>query len=89
MKNSLWLTLVALFGLVFAAPLCAQVSNGGFETGDFAGWIADPNWVIAKDSRGYYAGWQGTAGPGAAARERPPRESCDRNPSGSIRMPCI
>ena len=59
MKNSLWLTLVALFGLVFAAPLCAQVSNGGFETGDFAGWIADPNWVIAKDSRGYYAGWQG------------------------------
>ena len=34
-------------------------NNGGFESGDFAGWTADPNWVIAKDSRGYYSGWQG------------------------------
>jgi hypothetical protein len=59
-KIALRLTLVALFGPVFAAPLCAQITNGGFETGDFAGWTADPNWVIAKDSRGYYSGWQGT-----------------------------
>lgn len=33
--------------------------NGDFESGGFDGWTADPNWVIAKDSRGYYSGWQG------------------------------
>jgi hypothetical protein len=59
MKSLLRPTFVALFGLVFTAPLFAQVTNGGFETGDFAGWTADANWVIANDSRGYYAGWQG------------------------------
>ena len=37
----------------------APITNGGFESGDFNGWNADPNWVIAHDSRGYYSGWQG------------------------------
>lgn len=37
----------------------AAVPNGGFESGGFDGWIADPNWVVANDSRGYYYGWQG------------------------------
>jgi hypothetical protein len=59
MKNSLRLSLSALFGLVATAPLYAQITNGGFESGDFTGWSADPNWVIAKDSRGYYSGWTG------------------------------
>jgi hypothetical protein len=40
-------------------PLSTQIANGGFESGDFSGWIADPNWVIARDSRGYYSGWRG------------------------------
>jgi hypothetical protein len=40
-------------------PPSAQIANSGFESGDFSGWIADPNWVIAHDSRGYYSGWQG------------------------------
>ncbi len=40
-------------------PPASQISNGGFESGDFSGWTADPNWVIAHDSRGYYSGWQG------------------------------
>ena len=40
-------------------PHGAQITNGGFESGDFTGWTADPNWVIAEDSRGYYSGWQG------------------------------
>jgi len=35
------------------------ILNGDFETGGFDGWTADPNWVIANDSRGYYAGWHG------------------------------
>jgi hypothetical protein len=36
-----------------------SVFNGDFETGNFAGWTADPNWVVASDSRRYYSGWQG------------------------------
>jgi hypothetical protein len=42
-----------------ALPAAAQVTNGGFEAGDFSGWSADPNWVVADDSRGYYTGWSG------------------------------
>ena len=45
-----------LVGARFAA---ADVTNGGFETGDFKGWIADPNWVVVDDSCGYYSGWAG------------------------------
>jgi hypothetical protein len=41
------------------ATFGSPITNGGFESGDFNGWTADPNWVIARDSCGYYAGWQG------------------------------
>jgi len=34
-------------------------TNGGFETGDFTGWEADPNWVVVDNSCGYYSGWAG------------------------------
>ncbi len=34
-------------------------ANGGFETGDFTGWEADPNWVVVDNSCGYYSGWAG------------------------------
>lgn len=37
----------------------SSVPNGNFETGDFAGWTAESNWVIADDSRQYYSGWHG------------------------------
>jgi len=57
---ALWvLAFTVLWGAACAAPLHAQIVNGGFESGNFSGWNADPNWVIAKDSRGYYSGWQG------------------------------
>jgi len=39
--------------------LWAQVENGDFETGDFAGWVADPNWVVDSNSCGAYSGWRG------------------------------
>jgi hypothetical protein len=44
---------------LIAARAAVGLQNGGFETGDFSGWTADPNWVVAEDSRGYYSGWQG------------------------------
>lgn len=53
------LTLLAPIVLLFAVPAPAQIENGNFESGDFKGWIADPTWVIAKDSREYYSGWEG------------------------------
>jgi hypothetical protein len=59
MQRTLHISLIALVVLSFAAPLSAQIANGGFESGDFTGWTADRNWVIAQDSRGYYSGWQG------------------------------
>lgn len=34
MKNTMTLPLIALLGLVFASPLWAQTTNGGFESGD-------------------------------------------------------
>ena len=34
MKNTRTLPLIAVLGLVFATPLCAQVSNARFETVD-------------------------------------------------------
>jgi hypothetical protein len=53
------IAIAALLSLLVATPLTAQITNGGFETGDFSGWTADANWTIARDSRGYYSGWQG------------------------------
>ena len=89
MKNALRLAFGACLGWSRRAA-CAQITNGGFETGDFAGWTADPNWVIANDSRGYYSGWQGrywawSGGKGEAGHG----QAADRSPSGSTRMPCI
>ncbi len=37
----------------------AQVVNGGFESGGFEGWTADPNWAVVDNSCGYYSGWAG------------------------------
>jgi hypothetical protein len=59
MPRTARIAIVALGALLVAAPLPAQISNGGFETGNFSGWTADPNWTVAQDSRGYYSGWQG------------------------------
>ena len=44
----------AVHTLVTGGPI-----NGGFETGGFSGWTADPTWVLAEDWRGYYSGWHG------------------------------
>jgi hypothetical protein len=50
---------VALLVLLCALPALAGVTNGDFESGDFSGWVADPNWVVVDNSCGYYAGWGG------------------------------
>ena len=42
-----------------AIAFAMQSLQGDFESGDFKGWIADPTWVLADDSRGYYSGWHG------------------------------
>ena len=52
------MTAVAL-AFVAHALISGGPPNGNFETGNFSGWVADPTWVIAADSRGYYSGWQG------------------------------
>jgi len=49
----------AVLFLLVAPPARADVANGGFETGDFAGWTADSNWVVVDNSCGYYSGWSG------------------------------
>ena len=50
---------VAVLCLVLGHPSLAQVVNGGFETGGFEGWTADPNWVVVDNSCGFYSGWAG------------------------------
>jgi len=40
------LSIIVLGTLLVAAPLSAQITNGGFETGGFDGWTADPNWIV-------------------------------------------
>ena len=45
-----------LYGCM-VSPSLAGLINGGFETGGFDGWIADPNWVVVDNSCGYYSGW--------------------------------
>ena len=47
-RRTTWQFLV-LLTLAAVAPGRAQLTNGNFETGDFTGWTADPNWVIAPD----------------------------------------
>jgi hypothetical protein len=51
--------LVAALCLVLGHPAAAQIVNGGFETGGFEGWTADPNWVVVDNSCGFYSGWTG------------------------------
>ena len=59
-SQTLCLSLVlAALCLVLGHPSSAQVVNGGFETGGFEGWTADPNWVVVDNSCGYYSGWTG------------------------------
>jgi hypothetical protein len=45
-----------LVGLTMAY---ADLTNGGFESGSFSGWVADPNWIVVDNSCGYYSGWAG------------------------------
>jgi hypothetical protein len=57
-------------------PATASVIvNGDFETGDFSGWSADPNWKVDKNTAGVYRGWHGkhfawSGGQGEAATGR-------------------
>jgi len=53
------IALAALALLSIPSPAPAQVAEGGFEGGTFAGWSADPNWVVVDHSCGYYSGWAG------------------------------
>jgi hypothetical protein len=51
------------------------IANGGFESGDFTGWTADPNWCVDQNSCGEYRGWSGksfawSGGKGEAATGR-------------------
>jgi hypothetical protein len=51
------------------------IPNGGFESGDFTGWIADPNWRVDANSLNAYRGWEGkffafSGGQGEAATGR-------------------
>jgi hypothetical protein len=50
---------IAALCLVLSHLAVAQVVNGGFESGGFEGWTADPNWVVVDNSCGYYSGWAG------------------------------
>lgn len=57
-------------------PAAGQaIENGGFERGDFTGWIADPNWRVDRNTCGEYRGWEGkcfawSGGQGEAATGR-------------------
>lgn len=53
------LVLAIFFCSWMVIPVVAEVENGGFENGEFDGWIADPNWVVVDNSCGYYSGWVG------------------------------
>ena len=53
------LSFIAALCLGLGHPSVAQVVNGGFESGSFEGWTADPNWVVVDNSCGYYSGWAG------------------------------
>ena len=44
-----------------SAPPPGGIENGNFESGDFTGWIADPNWCVDRNTCGEYRGWEGTS----------------------------
>ena len=52
-------TSLCLAALTLLTVAHADLANGGFESGNFAGWVADPNWVVVDNSCGYYSGWAG------------------------------
>ena len=59
MMNAALRVACVLGGLIPAAnSLPAEIANGGFESGDFSGWKADPNWVVSK-AAGRYSRWEG------------------------------
>jgi hypothetical protein len=43
------------------APAAGAIENGGFESGDFTGWTADPNWCVDRNTCGEYRGWEGNS----------------------------
>jgi len=52
-----------------------RIVNAGFESGDFTGWTADPNWRVDRNTCGEYRSWEGNAfawsgGQGEAATGR-------------------
>jgi hypothetical protein len=56
-------------------PGAGPIVNGGFESGDFTGWTADPNWCVDRNTCGEYRGWDGksfawSGGQGEAAMGR-------------------
>lgn len=51
------LTLIFALLVLSLAGMVQSQTNGGFETGDFKGWKADKNWIIADKSAPYYLGW--------------------------------
>ena len=59
MLRAIGIPAAAALVLLTALPVPAETENGGFESGDFTGWIAAPNWVVVDNSCGYYSGWSG------------------------------
>jgi hypothetical protein len=59
MRTAILPLLIAALCLGFSDQSPGQVVNGGFESGSFEGWTADPNWVVVDNSCGYYSGWAG------------------------------
>ena len=59
MRRAAALTALLAACLWPGAARAQGIENGGFESGGFAGWVADPNWVVVDNSCGYYSGWAG------------------------------
>ena len=53
------MALAVLVLLTSVLPAFADITNGAFETGDFTGWKADPNWTIMDNGSNWYSGWRG------------------------------
>ena len=54
------------------APRAAgPIVNGGFESGDFTGWTADPNWKVDSNHAARTKVGRGSISPGAAGKGRP------------------